>query len=51
MKITIESEEHSASVTCPDHLDIYEIAGYLRQLLLGFGYQPESVNEIFAEEE
>ena len=47
MKITIEAYgvEHSMS-NLPDEADIYDMADYLRRILMCAGYSQESVNEI-----
>jgi hypothetical protein len=50
MKITIEGPDHSVTITFHDHIEIDDLAMYLKQLLMGYGFHPDNVNEIFAEE-
>jgi len=49
MKITIQTENldptHSASVTLSDESDIYEVMENIYNLLMGYGFHPNSVKE------
>ncbi len=49
MKITIQTENydptHSASVTLSDGSDVYEVIESICNLLVGYGYHPNSVKD------
>lgn len=47
MKITIESEQITATKTIPDHSDIFEVGEELKGLLVSFGFHPENVDDLF----
>ena len=50
MKITIESKDITATVSTPhDDVDINEIGNLISQALLGYGFHPTNVEELFAE--
>ena len=51
MKITIEGSDHSASVTISDGSTIDELVVYLKGVLIAYGFHPENVDSVFAEEE
>ena len=50
MKVTIESKCITSTVSVPhDDMGISEMVDLIRQALLGFGFHPTSVSELFAE--